>query len=177
MRSPVRIRPSALSSEHVVSMGSGLFSIAGKGKHASSDPAISSDPGGRWNQWLPGFFFFFILRRWEIQFWVLTNIFGLSIMRVLSCEGQWCNGNTWVSKTFVEGSSPSCPAWQKSLESVDSQGSSGFWRPFRFSQILQIVLDFHRFSPTFFMFFWRNSPQIALKKKNFTLRNTTNSTT
>ena len=28
------------------------------------------------------------------------------------CEyiGAWCNGNTWVSKTFVEGSSPSAPA-------------------------------------------------------------------
>ena len=25
-------------------------------------------------------------------------------------EGAWCNGNTWVSKTFVEGSSPSAPA-------------------------------------------------------------------
>ena len=24
--------------------------------------------------------------------------------------GAWCNGNTWVSKTFVEGSSPSAPA-------------------------------------------------------------------
>ena len=24
--------------------------------------------------------------------------------------GVWCNGNTWVSKTFVEGSSPSAPA-------------------------------------------------------------------
>ena len=26
--------------------------------------------------------------------------------------GAWCNGNTWVSKTFVEGSSPSAPAKQ-----------------------------------------------------------------
>ena len=25
-------------------------------------------------------------------------------------EGAWCNGNTWVSKTFVEGSNPSAPA-------------------------------------------------------------------
>ena len=25
-------------------------------------------------------------------------------------KGAWCNGNTWVSKTFVEGSSPSAPA-------------------------------------------------------------------
>ena len=24
--------------------------------------------------------------------------------------GAWCNGNTWVSKTFVEGSNPSAPA-------------------------------------------------------------------
>ena len=29
------------------------------------------------------------------------------------CLGVWCNGNTWVSKTFVEGSSPSAPAKQK----------------------------------------------------------------
>lgn len=34
--------------------------------------------------------------------------------------GAWCNGNTWVSKTFVEGSSPSAPA--KSLENESSQG-------------------------------------------------------
>ena len=28
----------------------------------------------------------------------------------LKSEGAWCNGNTWVSKTFVEGSNPSAPA-------------------------------------------------------------------
>ena len=27
--------------------------------------------------------------------------------------GEWCNGNTWVSKTFVEGSNPSSPAKKK----------------------------------------------------------------
>ena len=31
----------------------------------------------------------------------------------LRCVGAWCNGNTWVSKTFVEGSSPSAPAKSK----------------------------------------------------------------
>ena len=30
--------------------------------------------------------------------------------------GAWCNGNTWVSKTFVEGSSPSAPANGTSFE-------------------------------------------------------------
>ena len=29
--------------------------------------------------------------------------------------GEWCNGNTWVSKTFVEGSNPSSPASRKAL--------------------------------------------------------------
>ena len=30
--------------------------------------------------------------------------------------GVWCNGNTWVSKTFVLGSSPSAPATGTSFE-------------------------------------------------------------
>ena len=30
--------------------------------------------------------------------------------------GEWCNGNTWVSKTFVEGSNPSSPASVESRE-------------------------------------------------------------
>ena len=34
--------------------------------------------------------------------------------------GAWCNGNTWVSKTFVEGSSPSAPATWIGPESLDS---------------------------------------------------------
>ena len=38
----------------------------------------------------------------------------------LFAKGEWCNGNTWVSKTFVEGSNPSSPAKQKARESVDS---------------------------------------------------------
>ena len=29
---------------------------------------------------------------------------------VIVAKLEWCNGNTWVSKTFVEGSSPSSPA-------------------------------------------------------------------
>ena len=29
---------------------------------------------------------------------------------VANAIGAWCNGNTWVSKTFVEGSNPSAPA-------------------------------------------------------------------
>ena len=33
--------------------------------------------------------------------------------KMKKCLGVWCNGNTWVSKTFVEGSSPSAPAKQK----------------------------------------------------------------
>ena len=35
---------------------------------------------------------------------------GYNNTRSLNSEGAWCNGNTWVSKTFVEGSSPSAPA-------------------------------------------------------------------
>ena len=38
--------------------------------------------------------------------------------------GAWCNGNTWVSKTFVEGSNPSAPAKQRSLVTVELQGFS-----------------------------------------------------
>ena len=37
---------------------------------------------------------------------------GYNNTRSLNSEGAWCNGNTWVSKTFVEGSSPSAPAIQ-----------------------------------------------------------------
>ena len=32
---------------------------------------------------------------------------------VANAIGAWCNGNTWVSKTFVEGSNPSAPAKRK----------------------------------------------------------------
>ena len=32
------------------------------------------------------------------------------ISPVANAIGAWCNGNTWVSKTFVEGSNPSAPA-------------------------------------------------------------------
>lgn len=32
------------------------------------------------------------------------------IMPFVADTGAWCNGNTWVSKTFVEGSNPSAPA-------------------------------------------------------------------
>ena len=36
--------------------------------------------------------------------------FCVIIISVRKDIGAWCNGNTWVSKTFVEGSSPSAPA-------------------------------------------------------------------
>ena len=36
--------------------------------------------------------------------------------------GAWCNGNTWVSKTFVEGSSPSAPANGKPLKTLRFRG-------------------------------------------------------
>ena len=38
--------------------------------------------------------------------------------------GAWCNGNTWVSKTFVEGSNPSAPAQR---ESPADSASAGFF--------------------------------------------------
>ena len=42
---------------------------------------------------------------------VLTEYEKKSIITfVRKNVGAWCNGNTWVSKTFVEGSSPSAPA-------------------------------------------------------------------
>ena len=37
--------------------------------------------------------------------------------------GAWCNGNTWVSKTFVEGSNPSAPAQRETLQLQRLQGS------------------------------------------------------
>ena len=40
--------------------------------------------------------------------------------------GAWCNGNTWVSKTFVEGSSPSAPASDGESEHVLSEKESCF---------------------------------------------------
>ena len=36
--------------------------------------------------------------------------------------GAWCNGNTWVSKTFVEGSNPSAPARSKNPVEAKSTG-------------------------------------------------------
>ena len=47
------------------------------------------------------------------------------IINLLS-KGAWCNGNTWVSKTFVEGSNPSAPAMIESLVNVEFQGSHRF---------------------------------------------------
>ena len=41
---------------------------------------------------------------------LLTNLSSIRIMQSVATKGAWCNGNTWVSKTFVEGSNPSAPA-------------------------------------------------------------------
>ena len=38
----------------------------------------------------------------------LTNVYAHDILK--KCLGAWCNGNTWVSKTFVVGSNPTAPA-------------------------------------------------------------------
>ena len=47
----------------------------------------------------------------RLETWVLTKALVSCIMNfVRENIGAWCNGNTWVSKTFVEGSSPSAPA-------------------------------------------------------------------
>ena len=47
---------------------------------------------------------------------MLTNaLFADIIFIVRENIGVWCNGNTWVSKTFVEGSSPSAPAISRFL--------------------------------------------------------------
>lgn len=42
----------------------------------------------------------------------------------VACLGAWCNGNTWVSKTFVEGSNPSAPADAQTLQDQRLQGFS-----------------------------------------------------
>ena len=39
---------------------------------------------------------------------MLTNAYLHDILK--KCLGAWCNGNTWVSKTFVVGSNPTAPA-------------------------------------------------------------------
>ena len=44
------------------------------------------------------------------------------------CEGAWCNGNTWVSKTFVEGSNPSAPAQTGAITSFAGGVESVFLR-------------------------------------------------
>ena len=44
-------------------------------------------------------------------------------MRCCRFEGAWCNGNTWVSKTFVEGSSPSAPAERQTSVRLNA----GYW--------------------------------------------------
>ena len=54
----------------------------------------------------------------------LTKSAACAIIHPLFIKGEWCNGNTWVSKTFVEGSNPSSPAEQRSLENFDFQGFS-----------------------------------------------------
>ena len=51
----------------------------------------------------------------KVQFFLKKGIdiyhqHGYNNTRSLNSEVAWCNGNTWVSKTFVEGSSPSAPA-------------------------------------------------------------------
>ena len=55
---------------------------------------------------------------------LLTNPLLIPIILFVVALGAWCNGNTWVSKTFVEGSNPSAPAKRKSLETIEFQGSS-----------------------------------------------------
>ena len=46
----------------------------------------------------------------------LTNALRINIITSVVAGGAWCNGNTWVSKTFVEGSNPSAPASKESLK-------------------------------------------------------------
>ncbi len=54
----------------------------------------------------------------------LTTAWRLRIIMPLHL-GAWCNGNTWVSKTFVEGSNPSAPAIKET--SFVYQGKRGFF--------------------------------------------------
>ena len=49
----------------------------------------------------------------------LTNVYSRDILN--KCLGAWCNGNTWVSKTFVVGSNPTAPA-----RNADSKESAFF---------------------------------------------------
>ena len=46
---------------------------------------------------------------------MLDNPSPISYNSAVVNTGAWCNGNTWVSKTFVEGSSPSAPARERAL--------------------------------------------------------------
>ena len=53
--------------------------------------------------------FGFLLQKTDVWIFLLTNRERSCILSNRSV-GAWCNGNTWVSKTFVEGSNPSAPA-------------------------------------------------------------------
>ena len=46
---------------------------------------------------------------------------------VANAIGAWCNGNTWVSKTFVEGSNPSAPASVRALKPLSFKALTRFW--------------------------------------------------
>ena len=67
----------------------------------------------------------------------MTNLESPRIILPVAGTGAWCNGNTWVSKTFVEGSNPSAPAAKESLETVAFQGS--FLRTAKSLQMQQLI--------------------------------------
>ena len=54
-------------------------------------------------------------------FW-LTLYLSFCIISLVADLGAWCNGNTWVSKTFVEGSNPSAPADKQNPADIKPAG-------------------------------------------------------
>ena len=55
-------------------------------------------------------FFFCRFRLLFCRLSLTTPLLSYILIPVAQVLGEWCNGNTWVSKTFVEGSNPSSPA-------------------------------------------------------------------
>ena len=73
--------------------------------------------------------------------------------------GAWCNGNTWVSKTFVEGSNPSAPASVKSLEALISKGFRLSWQKSGNTRCDKLLLKIDEF----FYLFRTFLPKLSLK--------------
>ena len=105
----------------------------------------------------------------------MTNCIICAIIYLLFTEGEWCNGNTWVSKTFVEGSSPSSPAERESLETLMLQGFSCIYTLLSARKRCTIIhLILHHF-PYLFSTFFLKLPSITLKELSGNARRRANS--